>query len=191
MSTLTERVNGRYAISSVPKHTFRDSGVVVTLHKLGPLTNNEIIQAVRRELASDKPEPPMIEVDYGKGKIEQPHTGHPVYAERLAAWESRVNALANERLFKVACLVAVEVSIGEAERKQIADRKRLLRLTGGLDWQDDPELTEAENDQVFYISHIAIASPEDLKEFYQAIATRNGPSEAAVQAHKDSFPSDV
>lgn len=192
MSILADRVNGRYtSVSGPPMHTFRDSGVTVKLHKLGPLTNNEIIQAAQRELADEKPQPPVVEVDYGQGTTQEPNEGDPVYVKRLSAWQAKCNALANERLFKLACLVAVEVSLTDADKQAIAQRKRLLRLAAHLDWQDDPALTQDENDQIFYITHIACASPDDLKEFYQAIATRSQPTEAAVQSHKDSFPGDV
>jgi hypothetical protein len=192
MSVLTDRVNGHYTkVNGPPMHTFKDSNIAVKLHKLGPLTNSEILQAVQRELADEKPQPPITEVDYGKGTISQPHTGHPVYVKMLAAWNDKCNRIANDRLFKLACLVAVELTIGDVERKAITARKRYLKLAAKLDWQDDPELSQDENDQIFYITHIACASPDDLKEFYQAIATRSQPSEAAVQQHKESFPGDV
>lgn len=195
MTTLTEQLNGHVkgrAVPSLPTHTFKDSGITVRLHKLGPLTTQEIIAQCQRELEPEKPQPPLVEVDYGTGKkVMEPHTGHPRYQEKLAAWSSKVNALANDRLFKLAALAAIEVTIGDAERAQIARAKRLLQLAARIAWQDDPELTQAENDQLFYVTHICCASPEDLKEFYQAIATRSQPTEAAVEQHKATFPSDV
>jgi hypothetical protein len=41
------------------------------------------------------------------------------------------------------------------------------------------------------VTHICCASPEDLQEFYQAIATRSQPTEAAVEQYKESFPGDL
>lgn len=193
--TTTEQVNGQArgrAVPALPTHTFRDSGITVRLRKLSPITTTEIMMQVQRELADEKPEPPLVEQDYGTGKkVLEPHTGHPLYQERLARWERRCNTVGNDRLFKLAALDAVEVEIGEAELAQIARKKRMLRVAAGLTWQDDPELTDTENDQLFYVTHICCASPEDLREFYNAVAMRSQPAEAAIEQHKESFPSDV
>lgn len=193
-TTLTEHVNGRAkgrAVPAVPTHTFQDSGITVRLHKLSPISGQEIAAQCRRDLADSKPMPPLVEVDYGNGKILEPHIGHPLYQEKLAAWVAEVNKLANDRLFRLAALDAIEVTIGDDERALIVKKKRMLRIAAGVVWEDDPELTADENDQLFYVTHICCASPEDLQEFYMAVATRSQPTEAAVEAHKASFPSDV
>ena len=192
--TTTDVQNGRAkgrAVPALPTHTFRDSGITVKLHKLSPMTSQEIIASVRRELRDSEPQPPLAEVDYGQGKVQEPNKLHPVYVERLKEWEAKVNSESNERLFRLACLDAVELSITDEIRAQIARKKRLLRLVAKWEWQDDPDLEQHENDQIFYITHIACASPEDLQEFYQAIATRSQPTEAAVEQYKQSFPGDV
>lgn len=194
MTVLSDRINGRVRGRAVPdlqQHTFQDSGVTVRLHKLSPMTSQEIVTQVERELRDEKPEPPIVEVDYGNGKVKQPHTGHPVYVEMLKAWKQKVNEVANDRLFRLACLDAVEMTIGDEERAEIARKKRLLKIAARLEWENDPDLTDDENDQLFYVKHIAIRSPEDTKEFYEAIATRSQPTEAAIEQHKASFPGDV
>lgn len=184
------RIRGR-AVPELPAHTFKDSGITVRLHKLSPMTSQEIISQVRRELKDEEPLPPLVEVDYGAGKITEPHKGHPVYQERLAAWEAKVNQTANDRLFKLACLDAVELAIGDAERAAIERKKRFLKIAAHVEWHDDPELLPEENERWFYITHIACGSPDDIQEFYNAIATRSQPTEAAVEAHKASFPGDA
>ena len=191
---LTDHINGRQrgrAVPELPTHTFKDSGITVRLHKLSPITNQQILAQCRRDLADTKPAPPMTEIDYGAGKVLEPHTGHPLYQEKLAAWNADVNRLANDRLFKLAALDAIEVTIGETERAQIARRKRFLKVAAHVAWEDDPDLTPEENDQLFYVSHICCATPEDLQDFYAAVALRSQPTEAAVEAHKASFPGDV
>jgi hypothetical protein len=142
-------------------------------------------------MESTKPQPPIVEVDYGQGKIAQPHKGDPTYQQLLKEWHAEVNRIANDRLFDLACLIAVEVTIGEAEQAQIARVKRLLKITTHIDWQDNDELTQEENDQLFFMTHVAPGSPEDLKEFYEAIVMRSQPTEAAIARHKESFPGDV
>lgn len=191
---LHERINGHIkgrAVPALPSHTFKDSGITVRLHKLSPVTAQEIGAQVRREKAGTKPTPPVVEVDYGQGKIKQPHTGDPVYQAMLKEWQDECNRIANDRLFDLACLVAVEVTIGDAEKQQIARTKRLLKVTTKIDWQDNPDLTPEENDQLFYMTHIACGSAEDLQEFYLAVVTRSQPTEAAIEQHKESFPGNV
>lgn len=193
-ATLTDHINGRQrgrVPPALPTHTFKDSGITVRLHKLSPITNQQILAQCQRELADRKPQPPLVEVDYGQGKVIEPHTGHPLYQEKLAAWNTEVNKLANDRLFKLAALDAIEVTIGDAELAQIARKKRMLKVAAGIVWEDDPELTPEENAQLFYVTHICCASPDDLREFYEAVALRSQPTEAAVEQHKATFPGDL
>jgi hypothetical protein len=190
----TDTQNGRHkgrAVPAVPTHTFRDSGITVKLHKLSPMTSQEIMAAVQRERSDTKPQPPIFEIDYGKGTIQEPNYAHPLYVERLDRWQSECNAEANRRLFRLACLAAVEVEITPEVHAEIKRKKRLLRLAAKLEWEDDPELEPDENDQIFYVTHICCASPEDVTEFYAAIALRSQPTEAAIEQHKASFRGDV
>lgn len=192
--TLTERINGRVrgrGVPELPLHTFKDSGITVRLHKLSPMTSEEIMAQCRRELADSEPQPPIVEVDYGQGKIKQAHKGDPVYAELLKDWGARVNKLANDRLFKLATLDAVELTIGEHERALIVRKKRFMKIAAHVEWEDDPDLTPEENERYFYVRHVACGSAEDIQEFYAAIATRSQPTEAAVEGYKETFPRDV
>ncbi len=192
--TTTDVQSGRQkgrAVPAVPTHTFRDSGIMVKLHKLSPMTSQEIINAVRREEDVTKPKPPMFEVDYGKGKIEEPNEAHEVYQRRLKKWEDEVQSIANDRLFRTACLIAVEIAIDDEWRAYVKRMRRQLKATAKIDFVDDPELEPDENDQIFYITHIACKSPDDVREFYAAIALRSQPTEAAIEQHKQSFRSDI
>lgn len=188
--TQNGRAKGRVA-PAVPLHTFQDSGITVRLHKLSPMTSQAIVLQVRSEMDDSKPRPPIFEVDYGKGKIDEPNYSHPGYVKRIEEWEAAVNSEANDRLFRTAALVAVEIIGDDTWRDEVKRHKRLLKLTAKLDWYDDPSLEPEENDQIYYIKHIAFASPDDAKEFYKAITQRSQPTEAAVEAHKQSFQGDV
>lgn len=191
---LIEHVNGRQrgrAVPELPMHTFKDSGITVRLRKLSPVARDDVIAGVSRDLADTKPQPPIVEVDYGQGKIKEPHTGDPTYIRHLQEWQAGVSSEANARLFKLACLDAVEVEIGDSERALIARKQRYMRIAGKVEWQPDPNLHPEENDQWFYIAYVACASLEDIKEFYEAVLTRSQPTEAAIEQHKASFPSDV
>jgi hypothetical protein len=191
---LQQHVNGRLrgrAVPELPTHTFKDSGITVRLHKLSPMTGQAVMAQAQRELAGEKPEPPLVENDYGQGKIKEPHTGDPIYARRLQEWQAKCSKLANDRMFKLAALDAIELPIGDVERAAIARKKRNLQLAANIVWEDDPNLDQDENDRIFYLTHIACGSAEDLLEFYEAVALRSQPTEAAVEAHKASFPGDV
>lgn len=192
---LHDRINRRLQagrrVPELPLHTFKDSGVTVRLRKLSPLTGQEIANAVAKELADSKPQPPTVEVDYGQGKRIILHDGDPTYQELLDKWQANVNRIANDRLFDLAAIDAVELTIGEAEREQINRKKRYLRLIAKVEWEDRPELEPDENDRLFYMTHIACGSAEDLKDFYRAVMERSQPTEAAIERHKESFPGDV
>jgi len=133
----------------------------------------------------------MFEVDYGKGKVEEPNEAHEVYQRRLKKWEAEVQSIANDRLFRAACLVAVEIAIDDEWRAYVKRMRRQLKATAKIDFVDDPDLEQDENDQIFYITHIACKSAEDIREFYEAIALRSQPTEAAIEQHKQSFRGDV
>lgn len=191
---LQTHINGRLKGRAVPdlaQHTFRDSNVTVKLHKLSPMVSQDIITQCRRDLADSEPQPPTIDLDFGQGTIKRPHKDDPTYLAMLAEWETTVNQLANERLFKLAALYAVEIELGAAEHAQIERARRLMRLSAHITWEDDPDLTPEENAQYYYIRHIACASPDDLQEFYMAVATRSQPTEAAIERHKETFPGDL
>lgn len=190
----TDVQNGRHrgrTVPALPTHTFQDSGVTVKLHKLSPMTSQEIIAAVRRELADTRPEPPLFDVDYGKGTIQEPNESHPVYQRLLKEWNDKVQSIANERLFRTAALVAVELDIDDDWRAFVVRLRRRLKAIAKITFVDDPDLNQDENDQIFYITHHACKSAEDIKEFYQAVALRSQPTEAAIEQHKASFRSDV
>lgn len=83
-----------------------------------------------------------------------------------------------------------EVTIDDAARQDIARKKRHLSLIG-IPYEDNPDLTDAENEKVFYILHVAAGTPEDLGEFSQAVLRRSVPTEEAVQSQIATFQRDV
>lgn len=178
MTTTIENghVKGR-AVPPLPEHTFQDSGVTVRLRKIAPTTQTALALQIQREIP--KPVPPVVETELGKEENE----ADPTYERQLKAWERECATELNKRLFKLACLECdVEIDAEEIERKQVHFKAI------GLEWDDDPRLTDEQNARVFYIQHIACATTDDMKEFYEAITRRSQPTEEAVQRHIETFP---
>ena len=91
-----------------------------------------------RDVAFAKPEPPTVSVDYGTGTIEQPHTGHPVYIERLADWQRRVNAEVGDRLTRLVVRRAVVCDVDTAAVATV--RADMLDIGVDLDSYSDHEV---------------------------------------------------
>lgn len=185
--TIMEHVNGKGQQGRIapplPEHTFKDSGITIRVRKIGPMSQQRMAQAVRKEIP--EPEPPLIETELGR----EPNPADPVYLKLYSEWERTTNNLLSERMLRYAALEA-EVTIGDAEKAEIARTRRSLAISGVT---IDPiaGLTEAENDRVFYILHIACATPDDMREFSAAVRERSTPTEEAVQRHIATFPGDV
>lgn len=184
MTTDTIHANGTHvkgrAVPSLPLHTFKDSGITVGLRKIAPNTQAQIALQIQRELP--RPSPPIVKTELG----EESNEADPDYVRVIGEWERECSMLLNRKMFTIAALECeCEVDMDEVARKQRSFR------AAKFEWEADADLTEEERAKVFYIEHIACATQEDLREFYAAVTRRSQPTEAAVQAHIDSFRSDV
>jgi hypothetical protein len=141
------------------------------------MTRQQISLQVQRDIP--KPPPPTVETELGTESNE----ADPDYEKQIRAWEGACTQELNMRLLKIAALNTV----CEVDAVAIARAKRNLAASG-VPWEDDPRLSEEDNDRICYILHVAVATQEDLEEFGASILTRSQPTEAAVQAHIDSFP---
>lgn len=181
--TIVEHANGHAkgrAVPPLPMHTFQDSGITVGIRKIAPSTQQRLHDLILRE--HPKPQPPVVETELGSEK----NAADPDYLARLDEWKGSVNRMISTRMFKLACLECeVEIDAEEVARKQAHFRAI------GLDWEDDPNLSDEQNAKLFYLQHIACATPDDMKEFYEAVTRRSTPTEAAIQRHIDTFRSDV
>lgn len=171
------------AAPALTHFTFVDSGITVGIRKIGPMTQQALIQQLRRE--RPEPQPPTVDTELGR----EENTADPAYARALDDWQRDLALELNARLTRLAALEA-DVTIDDAARQAIARKRRHMRAVG-LDAGDSADLTEAENDRVFYILHVACASPDDLKEFGRAVRERSVPTEEAVAAHVATFSGDV
>ena len=172
-----------------PTYTFKDSGVTVTLSKLGPSTIQDIDRAVRkqwRQTADPKkqePTPPVFQTDVGP----EANDADPDYQAKHRAWEAAVNAEVSTRLLDFAALYAVDVAVDH----EALERLRSTYQAMGLELDEPEHLSQEQRDKLLYITRICIATAADLQEFSQAVTQRSQPTEEAVQAHVDTFSGDV
>jgi hypothetical protein len=184
--TIMEHVNGRQQgriVSPLPEHTFKDSGITIRVRKVGPTTQQRLAQQIQRDMP--EPEPPIVETEIGK----EANPADPQYQADYARWEQQTRGELTNRLLLIAALEA-EVTIDDAARQEIARRKRHLQLIG-IPHEDRADLTDEENERVFYILNVAAASPEDLGEFGAAVLRRSVPTEEAVQSQIATFQRDL
>lgn len=168
------------AVPPLPEHTFQDSGITVRLRKIAPNTQAQIALQIQREIP--RPQPPVNETSLGPEANE----ADPDYTRAVEEWERACSQRLNRTLFTIAALECeCEVNMMDVERKQRSFRAAKFQ------WEEDLDMDEEDRAKVFYIEHIACATPEDMKEFYAAVTRRSQPTEAAVQAHVDNFPGNV
>jgi len=185
MTQLMEHVNGTRGRTApaLPEHTFKDSGITIRIRKVGPTTQQRLAQAIMRELP--EPQPPTIETELGP----EPNAADPAYMLAKAQWDQETQRELVNRLMLIAALEA-EVTIDAQARIDIARKQRHLGLIG-IPYEPNPDLDDAENEKVFYLLHIAAGTPEDLREFGDAVLKRSVPTEEAVQAHVAMFQRDL
>lgn len=168
------------AVPPLPVHTFQDSGITVRLRKIAPNTQAQLALQIQREIP--KPPPPINKTELG----EEANEADPQYIRDLDEWEQKCAQALNRKMFTIAALECeCDIDRAEIERKQRSFRAAKFQ------WEEDTDLSDDERAKVFYIEHIACVTQEDLREFYQAVTRRSQPTEAAVQAHIDSFQRDV
>lgn len=187
MSALLEHVNGTHqrgrSVSTLPEHTFKDSGITIKIRKVGPTTQQRLAQAIIKE----RPEPPIPMIDTELGP--EPNAADPAYIAALETWNRETNSELRDRLMLIAALEA-EVVIDDVARADIARKQRHLKIVG-VPYEANPDLTDEENEKVFYILHVAAGTPEDLREFGDAVLRRSVPTEEAVQSQIATFPGRV
>lgn len=185
--TIMEHVNGHRQVGRVapplPEHTFKDSGITIRIRKVGPTTQQRLAQALMR----DMPDPPVPVVETEMGREENP--ADPQWIAACEGIETKRRAELTQRLMLIAALEA-EVVIDDQARADIARKRRNLHLIGIPD-DANPELTPEEQEKVFYVLHVAAATPEDLGEFSQAVLRRSVPTEEAVQSQIATFQRDL
>lgn len=158
--------------------TFPDSGITVLVRRMSPDTMNLIGQAVRKSMPP--PEPPQQEVEYPDGsKRMEKNESHPDYRNAMEVYVMEVAQEAANRMMRfIARRVEVEVDLEAVQ-------------TFREDMEAIGVTLEETDDKVVYVRHILVSSKEDYQALTNFIAQISQPTKEAVDAHKDSFRSDV
>ncbi len=192
MTQLMEHVNGTRQqgrmIPPLPRHLFKDSGIEISIRKVGPTTYQRIAQAIMRDMPD--PDPPRNPPDSEAAALgEEFNRADSDYMAACIEREGERRGELSRRLLLIGILEA-EFEIDDRARVDIARKKRHLDLIGAS-YEDDPKLTPEENEKVFYILHIAAATGEDTAEFVNTLMRRSVPTEEAVQSQIATFQRDV
>lgn len=148
------------------------SGVRVRVKKVSPL----LLDEVRRQ--SPPPIPPMVEVDYGEGMVQEANPADPAYMAVLDAH----NIDLSTRFISVLLARGVDpVDSDDEVRRQVEQLRRDMQDAG----MDLPDWS----DKMIFLKFIAFLDKNDIQVLLQEIQGMSQPTEEAVQATMESFRS--
>ena len=159
-------------MSKLIPFVFPDSGIEVRIRKVSPLLALEVQRSIK------KPQPPLEKVILASGEESmEPNPSHPDHQEALRAYNLEVEDK-TKRLLLNRGIDIVMTDEMKAEVKELRDY---------MEEEFDSALSVT--DKEVYVSYIAIASAKDFESLIQAVLGASQPTEEAVEAAKDSFPS--
>jgi hypothetical protein len=177
--------NGRHQGRAAPAEklepfTFESTGRTVLIRKLPTFWRDTVRRQVKQSPGFEEPQPPMVEQDYGDGKITVPHKGHPLYQELLKEWNAKVDREVGERItpFVIRRGVVCEVD------QEAVDERRAWAEDEGLD-------LSSYDDHYVYVAFCCIGPYTDWLDLLRAVFEKTAPTEAAIEAHKATFPGNV
>lgn len=162
--TLTN-TNGKAEVVRVDKpnyYTFSD-GTVAKINRVSPI----LLSHIRAQFPP--PEPPYDE------KVGEANYSHPDYLRQLEKYEADANLLIQETMF----LLGIDVEV---------DTHRVTTLRNFMRQRSTPIELHAD-DKLVFITDILIQSPEEIKRLAEMIAGQSAPTERAIEAAQDMFPS--
>lgn len=146
------------------------SGITVKIRKVSPYT----LDLIRQQ--NPPPKPPMVDNDYGDGKIRrEPNPDDPDHLLALGDHQRLLTDKLTRTMMRLGVSVDVDAAALDAFK---ADMDELgIALAG-----DDREL---------YIKHLVLATEEDITALVNAVTRKTMPTEEAVQEHLATFSGDV
>lgn len=160
--------------------TFEGTGHTVLVRKLPTFWRDTLRKQVRTLPGFEEPQPPIVEVDYGEGKIRREHRGHPVYQELLKEWRERVEREVGER---VTPFVIRRGVVCEVDQEAVAERRKWAS-------EDGLDLTGLD-DHYIYVAFCCIGPFSDWMDLLKAVFEKSSPQEAAIQEYKTAFQGDL
>lgn len=162
-------------------YTVPSTGRTIRLRALPVLARN----VLRRQAILDdaEPEPPIVEIDYGDGKLREPNRGDPVYRARHEAWQRRINQAVTLGLTALFLRRGLVVDDDEIDQDAVAAIRATMADVGAP--------VDAMSDRDVYVELVCIGTEKDWEQIQQIIWEHAAPAEAAVQAQIATFPPDV
>lgn len=156
--------------------TFEGTGRTVLVRKLPTFWRDTLRKQVRTLPGFEEPQPPLVEVDYGEGKIKREHRGHPIYQELLKEWHDRVEREVGERITPFVIRRGVVCEVDEDAVKE----RRAWAAEDGLD-------LSGMDDYYIYVAFCCIGPFSDWMDLLKAVFERSSPQEAAIAEYKAAF----
>lgn len=155
-------------------YTVKDTDRVIHIKKVPQMLIREIYKSVV------KPMPPVNLVKGLDDKmIAESNDADPTYLMELAEYKNKITEKINRLLLER----GVVVSIGEEEKKEIAELKQY--------WKESNNVELTGSDHFIFVNYICIATDDDLKEVITLITRRTQATEEGIAQTLDSFRSDV
>jgi len=152
--------------------TFKDTGKTVLIRKVSPMLVFQLSQDF------PPPAPPMVEVTYGEAeKVMEPNPADPAFAEALRDYHRDFNLKTQRMMIKR----GVSLVFDDDMKAEVAEMREFYRNEFGKEIGVD--------DHMIYVTMICVGTDSDLEELLNAITRRSQPTEAAVDAAKDTFQS--
>lgn len=160
--------------------TFPDTGITVQLHKVSPLLRDDIDAMLRRQFPPPQPPLNVVPSGFGDGATRQePNEADPDHQQALMRWQiEHINRM-GQKLMDLAIRNYVEC---EVDHEAVAELRAAMQAMGV---ELDPD------DKYVYVSRICIGTPDDQRDFSNALFTRAAALREAVQAHKATFPDNL
>jgi len=170
-------------VPSLPTHTFKDSGITVSLRKLSPFTGDLIGRSLRKERPA--PEPPVNLVQYGDGMpVQEKNTADPAYLQAMQEYDVWIAAEAGRRLMNLVIEEAIVIKPEDIDADEVKRvRASMAKIGAPIDAEND--------DREVYIRYVCIATQEDLEELIAAATRRSQPTEAAIAENVLAFQGNV
>lgn len=152
-------------VNNLTPYTIKSTGVSVFIRPIPPM----LLRAVARSIP--EPEAPVETIEAPDGTTYQAkNRAHPEY---IAALEAR-NRRISEGVADLVIERGVVIDLSDAQRAEVEELRAFMRE------RFETELDAATH--VAYVKHIAIGTPQDLRELIEEVSGRSVPTDPKLQS---------
>lgn len=176
-------------VPPLPEFTFPTSGITVRTHRLGPWTQEDIRKSVRKKFPP--PTPPSGKTLVGDDlEIEETNFADPDYRTRYQAWQTASSMRAATKLMEIIVEDCIVYDAADIDPEHIAFERRIAQRAASDDPIRQKEILEMTDREIF-VRYVCLKSDQDLMALQEHVLGISQPTPEAVQAHIETFPSDV